>query len=115
MSNFTFFYNVFYALCILKSLNSHISVVVCNFFEFGTVPKWCIREWVKNMLRKADSAENQSFSFAMVISLGKLEKKQISFGIKDILESCSVKKVLNASTQANLGRNFSLLVIFLDQ
>ena len=25
MSNFTFFYNVFYAICILKSLNSHIS------------------------------------------------------------------------------------------
>ena len=46
MSNFTFFHNVFYAICILKSFNSHISVVVCNFFEFGTVSKWCIREWV---------------------------------------------------------------------
>ena len=27
-------------------VNSHISVVVCSFFEFGTVSKWCIREWV---------------------------------------------------------------------
>ena len=46
MSNFTFFHNVFYAILILKSFNSHISVVVCSFFEFGTVSKWCIREWV---------------------------------------------------------------------
>ena len=47
MSNFTFFHNVFYAICILKSFYSHISVVVCSFFEFGKVSKWCIREWVK--------------------------------------------------------------------
>ena len=33
--------------CILKSFNSHNSVVFCSFFEFGTVSKWCIREWVK--------------------------------------------------------------------
>ena len=47
MSNFTFFHNVFYAICILKSFKNHVSVVVCSFFEFGTVSKWCIREWVK--------------------------------------------------------------------
>ena len=47
LSNFTFFHNVFYAICILKSFNSHISVIVCSFFEFGTVSKWCVREWVK--------------------------------------------------------------------
>ena len=47
MSNFTFFHYVFYARCILKSFNSHISVVVCSFFEFETVSTWCIREWVK--------------------------------------------------------------------
>ena len=46
-NNFTFFYNVFYAICVLKSFNSHISVVVCSFFEFGTVSKWCMKEWVK--------------------------------------------------------------------
>ena len=34
-------------LKILKSFYSHISVVVCSFFEFGTVSKWYIREWVK--------------------------------------------------------------------
>ena len=27
-------------------VNSYISVVVCIFFEFGTVYKWRIREWV---------------------------------------------------------------------
>ena len=46
MSNFTFFHIVFYAICILKSFNSQISVVVCSFFEFGIVSKCCIREWV---------------------------------------------------------------------
>ena len=45
--NFTFFHNVFYAICILQFFNSHISVLVCSFFEFGMVSKWCIREWVK--------------------------------------------------------------------
>ena len=33
MSNFTFFHNVFYAYCMLKSFNSHISVFVCTFFN----------------------------------------------------------------------------------
>ena len=47
MSNFTFFHNDYYAITILKSFDSHISVVVCSFFEFGAVPKWCIGEWVK--------------------------------------------------------------------
>ena len=39
MSNFTLFHIVFYPICILKSFNSHISVVVCSFFEFGKVSK----------------------------------------------------------------------------
>ena len=47
MSNFTFYHNVFNGICIFKSFNSHISIVVCSFFEFGTVAIWCIREWVK--------------------------------------------------------------------
>ena len=50
MSNFIFFPNVFYTICILKSFNSHISVVVCSFFEFGTVSEWCIREWINAFL-----------------------------------------------------------------
>ena len=50
MSNFTFFHKVFYAICILKSFNSHISDVVCCFFEFGTVSKWCIRVRVKSAM-----------------------------------------------------------------
>ena len=38
---------MFFAICILKSFNSHISFVACKLFEFGTVSKWCIREWVQ--------------------------------------------------------------------
>ena len=49
MSNFTFFHNVFYAICILKSFNSHISVVLCSSFEFRTVSKWCNGEWVNSL------------------------------------------------------------------
>ena len=26
-----------------------MSVVVCNFFEFGKVSKWCTREWVNKI------------------------------------------------------------------
>ena len=48
MSNFTFFHNVFYAICILKSFYCHIPVVICSFFEFGMVSKLCIGEWVNS-------------------------------------------------------------------
>ena len=47
VSNFAFFHNVFYGICILKSYSSHISGVVGSFFEFWMVSKWCIREGVK--------------------------------------------------------------------
>ena len=30
----------------LNPLIATFLVFVCNFFEFGTVLKWCIREWV---------------------------------------------------------------------
>ena len=53
LSNFTLFYNVFYAISILKSCNSHILAVVCIFFNFWIVSKWCTsisREWVKDMI-----------------------------------------------------------------
>ena len=33
----------------VKSINTHISVVICIFFEFGIVSKWCIREWVNTI------------------------------------------------------------------
>ena len=53
-SNFTFFHNVFCAVCILKSFISHIPVVGCNFFEFATVSKWCFfMEWVKPYFHRA--------------------------------------------------------------
>ena len=73
MSNFTFFHNVFYAICTLKSFNSHISVVVCSFFEFRTSQNevliagrvnrifivytcilWFIGLWNKKILRECD-------------------------------------------------------------
>ena len=47
ISNFTYFHNVFYVICILKSFDNNISVVVCSFFQFGAVSEWCIRERVK--------------------------------------------------------------------
>ena len=45
---FHLFQQCFLHNLILKSFHSHISVVVCSFFEFGMVSKWCIRECVKN-------------------------------------------------------------------
>ena len=61
-SNFTFFHNVFYAICILKSFISHISVVFCSFFELWTVSKWCIREWVRKKKKKI-LKDSQPFFF----------------------------------------------------
>ena len=71
MSKFTFFHSVIYAICILKSFNNHISVVICSLFEFGTVSKWCFREWVKGCRTcpwqrrkqwgKGENAGNQHF------------------------------------------------------
>ena len=34
-----------------------MSVFICSFFEFGTVSKWCIREWVKLHNTKIKSAK----------------------------------------------------------
>ena len=47
LSNFTFFHNVFYVICFVKSFNSYISVVACRVLEYGMVSKWFIGEWVK--------------------------------------------------------------------
>ena len=41
----------------LKSFNSYISVIICSFFEFGTVSKWCIGEWVNMIPAKAYNNE----------------------------------------------------------
>ena len=40
------FSTMFSMQSVSKSFNSHILVVVCSFFEFGTASKWCIWEWV---------------------------------------------------------------------
>ena len=57
MSIFAFFHNVFYAICILKSFDSHISLDVCIFFKFWTVSKWCIGEWVNDEFIKSISSK----------------------------------------------------------
>ena len=76
--------------------NSHISIVVCNFFEFGMVSKWCIREWVKplqvqsrllttlkeklfeNIVGKEENAGNQHF-LLFPQSFLSIQKKNICF------------------------------------
>ena len=50
MSNFTFFHNVFYAICILKFFTSHISASL----NFEWSQKWSIREWVQVFWMKLD-------------------------------------------------------------
>ena len=51
LSNFTIFHNVFYAICILKSFISHISVVICSVFEFEKISECCIGQWVNDLLQ----------------------------------------------------------------
>ena len=94
MSNFTFFHNVFYAVCILRSLNSHISVVVCSFFEFGTVLKWCIRQRVKDKLfivAQNDKVCPCNSRIQSWTSKGKNEAGQILFFSNNDLLDCLVK------------------------
>ena len=55
---FHLFHIFFYAVCILKSFNSHSSVVVCSFFEFGAVSKYCIRERVNLQYKKKNKQTN---------------------------------------------------------
>ena len=62
MSNFTIFHNVLYAIFILKSFNSHISVVVCSVVESRAVSKWCIREWVNPQLTAFIMGDTKTFS-----------------------------------------------------
>ena len=57
------FHNVFYAIFILKAFNSPISVVACNFFEFVTVSKWSIREWVKRVYTPASTLTETSILY----------------------------------------------------
>ena len=95
MSNFTFFHNVFYAISILKSFNRHITVVVCSFFEFGLVSKWCInpfpnKPWflrvcIKSLLKTLWEKEkllvtsNFSFSHSVFYPFGELSAMFIKF------------------------------------
>ena len=103
MSNFTFSHNVFYATCILKSFNGHISVVICSFFEFGTVSKWCIREWVnmlsishkflersilKTLLEKKKMLVNSMYSFSNNVSYLEQEKLHHLSHLQDIVSKC---------------------------
>ena len=47
MSNFTFFHNVFYAICILKSFNSPISVVVSGSLNLGRSQNGVLRNGLR--------------------------------------------------------------------
>ena len=76
MSNFTFFHNVFYAICIIKSFNRLISVVVCSFFEFGKVSKWCIREWGKVWISMCRLLWNKNvYTVLLLMSMYKWDEK----------------------------------------
>ena len=101
MSNFTFFHNVFYAICILKSFKSYISLAVCRFFKFEMVSKWWMMEWVKPFpnkplflcvsstcllktlwgKEKLLTTSNFSFSLSVFYRFGELSVVFIKFGI----------------------------------
>ena len=104
MSNFTFFHNVFYAICILKSFDSHISVVVCCFFEFGMVSKWCIREWVNMSSANAFNLVNAKIlSFGIGFIFKKKEgKKCVKLQFTSILSSSQnvVESILSFANRA---------------
>ena len=99
MSNFAFFHNVFNAICILKSFDSHVSVVVCSYFEFGTVSKWCIGEWVKRSITSQFFFQNR------------LNQVEGCYWIESNLTGSEKFRLRSACAfaQADLNRNFSLI------
>ena len=78
MSNFTFSHKVFYVKYILKSFNSHISVFIWSFFEFGTVSKWFIREWVNGMSSHTYTTQRERESFPKTLTSGQKRKNVCS-------------------------------------
>ena len=66
ITNFTFFHSVFYGICILKSFNSHISVVVCSFFEFGMPQNGVLGNGLNNTEGKG--SENNVIISTIIIS-----------------------------------------------
>ena len=91
MINFTSFHNVFYAIRILKSFNNLISVVVCSFFEFETVSKLCIREWVNPFPEKP-----RSLHFCSTSLLKKTRK----------MRNCSLRAIFPFPSVFTLLENF---------
>ena len=102
MSNFTFSHNVFYTRYILKSFNSHISVVVCSFFVIGTVSKWYIREWFKlqNTWLKVDRHSDRG-----VLNM----RKRISFRANSPVGFITLLRTFDGETQKLLSGLHSLI------
>ena len=64
---FHIFPQSFCAVCILKPFNSHISVVVCSFFDFGTVSKWCIRNGLRSSTCSQMLALSRDALFCLIL------------------------------------------------
>ena len=54
LSNFTFFHNLFFVICIVKSLMATFQLSSAASLNLGQSHKWCIVEWVDtiNFLKK---------------------------------------------------------------
>ena len=94
---FHLFHDVFYAICILKSFNSHILVVIFSFFEFGKSQNgaWgnvlspflpehvCSTSLLKTLQKKEKLLvmSNLSFSYCVFYQFGGLSVTFIKFEI----------------------------------
>ena len=97
MSNFTFFHNVFYAICILKCFNNHISIFVCSFFEFWPVSKWCIREWVKDMLAYQEVKKKISMMLTLYQTMPCFHYRKKNNSFENILGKGEIRMTSNFS------------------
>ena len=104
MSNFIFFRNVFYAICILASFKSNISVVVCSFFEFGTISKWCIRECTNGRVFESLLVNRREYSFYVSKSILYLSPKNVSslFPSKNMFCLCPSKNIFCLCTPKHI-------------
>ena len=86
----------------LKSFtdDSHISVVVCGFFEFGAVSKCCRREWVNRWTGHRETTETKLINdtIATLINLKRLVHRLQTASQKHFADCVTTSKIRLRST-----------------
>ena len=70
MSNFTFFHNVFHAICILKSLKSHIQMSSTASMNLGRSQNGVLGNGLRRYFSSKNNFEKESIEFLLCLLYG---------------------------------------------